>query len=312
MNVLYLIFNRPHLQSESFSKIRAVKPKRLFIAADGPRPNRMGEDKLCIEARKIVEKVDWDCDVKTLFRDANLGCRINVGNAITWFFRHVEDGIIIEDDCVTSEAFFDLASQLLAYYRDDHRVWCISATNFQKGVRRGDGSYYFSRYNHCWSWASWRRCWVHYDDALLLWSLAEQSGVASQLFDTAAEKEYWKHIWNKLREPNSEIDSWAYRWACAVTLNGGLTILPNANLVENTGFAGEGTHCFGQNPYPGIQQFDATIVHPSFVLRDREADLFTFESVFGGTTDSQMKIIAAKFRRRVKRILRALRLKSEG
>jgi hypothetical protein len=310
MNVLYLIFNRPHLQSDSFSKIRAMKPKRLFVAADGPRPNRRGEDERCIAARKIIEKVDWDCDVKTLFRETNVGCRINVGNAITWFFRHVEDGIIIEDDCVTSEAFLDLASKLLDYYRYDHRVWCISATNFQKGVRRGDGSYYFSQYNHCWSWASWRRCWVHYDDALLLWARAEQSGVTSKLFDSAAERAYWRQIWNDLTDPSCKIDSWAYRWACAVTLNGGLTILPNANLVENIGFAGEGTHCFGDNPYPGIQEFDATIKHPSFVLRDREADQFTFEHVFGGRRDMPIRVFTSKVRRRVKRILKALKTSS--
>lgn len=301
MNILYLIFNRPHLQAESFAKIRAAKPKRLFIAADGPRPNRTGEKERCIQARKIVEQVDWDCDVKTLFRETHVGCRINVSNAITWFFRHVEDGIIIEDDCVISEAFLDLATHLLEYYRDDHRIWCISASNFQKGIRRGDGSYYFSQYSHCWGWASWRRCWIHYDDTLLIWAIAEQSGVTTKLFDTAKERAYWRQIWNWLKEPNCEIDSWAYRWACAVTLNGGLTILPNANLVENTGFAGgDGTHCFGKNPYPGIEDFDGSIIHPSLVLRDREADLVTFEHVFGGRGKSPIKIPISIFWRTLK------------
>jgi hypothetical protein len=265
---------------QSFARIREVRPRRLFIAADGPRSDKIGESERCDAARKIIEQIDWACEVKTLFRDANLGCRRAVGDAITWFFRHVEDGIVIEDDCVSSKAFFDFADQLLNYYRDDERVWCISGSNFQNGVTRGDGSYYFSRYNHCWGWASWRRCWVHYDDSLALWKLAEKLDIASDCFENPLEREYWCSVWNGLLAPDCLIDSWAYRWSCSVMLNGGLTALPNANLVTNIGFAEDGSHCFGRSPDPGIQQLASKLVHPSFIIRDREADSFTFETIF--------------------------------
>ncbi len=302
MNVLYLIFNRPHLQTQSFAKIREVRPQRLFIAADGPRPSRTGEQERCDAARKIVEQIDWTCDVKTLFRDSNLGCRRAVGEAITWFFRHVEDGIVIEDDCVASRDFFQFTDELLNYYRDDERVWCISGSNFQNGIKRGDGSYYFSRYNHCWGWASWRRCWVHYDDSLALWRHAETLDIAHNCFENSFEREYWCAVWNGLLSPDCAVDSWAYRWFCAIMLNGGLTALPNANLVTNIGFGDDGSHCFGLTPDPGIQQFPSKLVHPSFIIRDREADSLTFESIFGG----RPLTVLQKIKRRIRNIHKSM------
>jgi hypothetical protein len=297
VNILYLIFNRPHLQVESFESIRRAKPAKLFIAADGPRDFRDDDQKKCEQARRIVDQVNWKCEVNTLFRETNVGCRRAVGDAITWFFRNVEDGIVIEDDCIASSSFFQFAEELLKYYRDDERVWCISGSNFQNGVKRGDGSYYFSRYNHCWGWASWRRCWVHYDDSLTLWKRAETLDIASDCFENILERDYWKSLWNGLLSPDCVIDSWAYRWSCSVVLNGGLTALPNANLVTNIGFAEDGSHCFGSSPDPGIQQFDCKLVHPSFVIRDREADRLTFETVFGGRPPTRLENVKRRIRR---------------
>ncbi len=303
MNVLYLIFNRPHLQTASFEQIRAARPQRVFIAADGPRAGRDDDSKKCDEARRIVDKIDWPCEVKTLFRDQNLGCRRAISEAITWFFRHVEDGIIIEDDCVASQAFFELAESLLNYYRDEHQIWCISGSNFQNGQRRGDGSYYFSRYFHCWGWATWRRCWMHYDDDLLLWQAVRESHSVRNAFMDEAEGNYWRQVWNDLLLPKPVVDTWDYRWSCATILNGGLTALPNGNLVTNIGFEGEGLHCFGKSPDPGLEAFDAKIIHPTLMLRDIEADQWTFKKIFGGEQIPFPKLLVQRIHRKLSRLL---------
>ena len=104
--VLFLIFNRPALTAQVFKRIRAARPRQLFVAADGPRINHLKDKALCIETRKIIEQIDWDCEVKTLFRVENLGCGKAVSEAITWFFEHVEQGIILEDDCIPHPTFF--------------------------------------------------------------------------------------------------------------------------------------------------------------------------------------------------------------
>ena len=120
--VLFIIFNRPDTTQQVFKAIRQVRPKYLYVAADGPRPDKIREKEKCEVAREIIKQVDWDCEVKTLFRNNNLGCKIGVSSAISWFFDNVEEGIILEDDCVSSISFLPFCSELLEYYRNDKDI----------------------------------------------------------------------------------------------------------------------------------------------------------------------------------------------
>ena len=109
--VLFMMFNRPDTTQKVFDVIKKPKPKpkQFFIAVDGPRPDRKGEIQKCQKAREIATSIDWNCEVKTLFRDKNLGCKIAVSSAIDWFFENVEEGIILEDDCLPSQSFSGFA-----------------------------------------------------------------------------------------------------------------------------------------------------------------------------------------------------------
>ena len=135
--VLFLVFNRPDTTRRVLEAIRQAQPSQLFIAADGPREGKSGEAEKCADVRRIVnEGIDWDCEVKTLFRDKNLGCKVAVSRAIDWFFEHVEEGIILEDDCLPHPTFFRFCEELLNKYRDDERIGQISGDNFQFGKKR--------------------------------------------------------------------------------------------------------------------------------------------------------------------------------
>lgn len=79
---LLLIFNRPDPTTKVFEAIRAARPARLYVAADGPRPDRFGEAERCARAREIATAVDWPCQVRTLFRNANLGCKRAMSGAL--------------------------------------------------------------------------------------------------------------------------------------------------------------------------------------------------------------------------------------
>jgi len=161
--ILFLVFNRPNTTQRVFNVIRQVKPKQLFVAADGPRRDKGADEEKCEATREIVKQIDWDCEVKTLFREENLGCGKAVSSAITWFFENVEEGIILEDDCLPNLDFFGYCEELLDRYRDNREVMFIGGDNFQKGKKWGDASYYFSAYNHVWGWATWKRTWDIYD-----------------------------------------------------------------------------------------------------------------------------------------------------
>jgi hypothetical protein len=135
--VLFIIFNRPDTTKQVFAKIKVGKPRRFYVAADGPRTDRPGEDELCKQTRAIINEVDWDCDVKTLFRTTNGGCKEAVSSVITWFFENEEEGIILEDDCLPADSFFRFCDTLLEKYRFDNRIGNISGRNLQHGKKWG-------------------------------------------------------------------------------------------------------------------------------------------------------------------------------
>ncbi|MFP4332877.1 MAG: hypothetical protein ACLFQJ_06210, partial [Campylobacterales bacterium] len=128
--VLFLVFNRLDTTKQVFEAIRQAKPPRLYVAADGAREAKEGEDQKVKAIREyILQHIDWDCEVKTLFREKNLGCKIAVSSAITWFFENEEMGIILEDDCLPSQSFFWFCEELLERYKDDMRIMMVSGYN---------------------------------------------------------------------------------------------------------------------------------------------------------------------------------------
>lgn len=243
--ILFIIFNRPDTTLDVFNNIRSMQPTQLFVAADGPRDNVVADVEKCSRARKIATAVDWDCEVHTLFRDRNLGCGLGPSSAITWFFEHVEEGIILEDDCLPDKSFYLFCETLLDYYRNMLQVMHISGDNFQYGRKRANGSYYFSRYTHSWGWATWRRAWSHYD----FYSMPE---------------EYREH-------------SWDYQWELSVAKQQGLTVLPNINLVKNIGFGPDATHTKKSAIYSNLlaHEIKFPLIHPKTIRINRKADTFT-------------------------------------
>jgi len=141
--ILFLVFNRPELTLKVFNKIKEIKPKKLYVACDGPR-NLKNEKKIVNQVREITNNIDWDCSLNKLFRDQNLGCKNAVSGALDWFFDNEEKGIILEDDCLPNEYFFYFCKELLLKYENDSKISMITGNNFQDGNFRGDGSYYFS------------------------------------------------------------------------------------------------------------------------------------------------------------------------
>jgi hypothetical protein len=279
--VLFLVFNRLDLVKRVFESIRAIKPARLYVASDGARLACVNESDRVKAVRKyIANEIDWKCEVNTLFRDKNLGCRKAVEGAITWFFQHEPMGIILEDDCLPHASFFHFCEELLEKYQADTRVMTISGDNFQPYPQKTDYSYYFSRYPHCWGWATWARAWNLYDGDMSLWPKTRSQGQIKHIFDNPFEAGYWE---NRLEAAyNDNIDTWAYRWALSCWLQSGLTILPEVNLVSNIGFEAEATHTPRTMAAiaAAAQALDFPLVHPPYLVRDTVADRITYERVY--------------------------------
>lgn len=278
--LLFLIFNRPDTTQEVFQQIRAAKPSRLYIAADGPRSSHPADVNLCQEAKAVVSLIDWDCEVSTLFREENLGCKIAVSSAVTWFFEQEEEGIILEDDCLPSNSFFYFCDQMLDTYRLDDRVRHIGGSNLHLGKTWGEGSYYFAESTSVWGWASWRRVWKDYDRDLQQYNLSEVSDQLKKIFPDAYLAEIWAGIFNELKE--NKINTWDYQLAFINYFNHGLSVNPNVNLISNIGFRADATHTpdpnsiFSKRPLEEIKE----IRHPKYFLPEKDADYSIFQKEF--------------------------------
>jgi len=271
--LLFLVFNRPDTTKKVFERIRAARPSRLFIAADGPRSGREDDVRKCAEVKKIVSGVDWPCEVTTLFREKNLGCRRAVSSAITWFFENVEEGIILEDDCLPDISFFKYAGELLECYRADERIGMVCGANFQFGSRRTMDSYYFSRYPHVWGWASWRRVWQKYDAEMKIWPEIKSGGWLNDHFNNKAQVEYWRKIFDSVYE--GKIDTWDYQLSLTFITNHYMSVIPNVNLISNLGYCGEATHTAGGGGVLSEMKtlpMNFPLIHPDFMIKDALAD----------------------------------------
>lgn len=278
-----MLFIRSETTEKVFEKLREIRPSRIFVAANGPRPGFPEDAEKCAAVRSVIDRVDWKCDVKRNFREVNIGMQPHWHLAISWFFEHVESGIILEDDCVPNQSFFSFSGALLEEYKDNPQIMHINGSNFQFGRKRGDGSYYFSEYPYVWGWATWRRAWQKYDNSLSTFPAFKASGVIDKIATCRKEKEYWIKFFEEIY--SGKRDGSDVKWHYSVWANGGLSITPNENMIRNIGFGLDAGHTFLKDRIMDQEPVDiGPIAHPSGpIAPDREADRYTFDTVYSKT-----------------------------
>lgn len=274
--VLFLIFNRPDTTQLVFNKIKLVKPKYLFVAADGPRLFKKNEIEKCIETRKIIDQVDWDCEIKTLFREENKGCRNAVSEAISWFFNNVDEGIILEDDVLPSISFFRYCEELLDKYRTDVKVFQINGTNYLKHELNIESSYFFSKYPFIWGWASWKRAWKHYDINMQDLPLYDKTNYLKAVLKTKQEQKYFRKCYREMYYKKH--NTWDTQWIYAIMKNNGLSITPTKNLTINIGTQNQPTHSFLKDSIRDnkkLSTINFPIKHPNDKIKSNyDTDIF--------------------------------------
>jgi hypothetical protein len=278
--VLLIVFNRPEKTRRMFDAVRAAAPRRLFIAADGPRPDHPDDLDRCVRTRRVVSGIDWPCEVRTRFQDHNLGCKLGVGTAIDWFLSEVDDGIIVEDDCVPTLDFFRFCAELLDRYRDAGEVMMIGGHNPLGAWDRGEADYVFSRTSPIWGWATWRRAWAYYDSTMAKWADPRardavrgrmprtEYRITSQRFDLVYEQRR---------------DTWDFAWAFAMLVAGGVSVMPARNLVANIGFDDEATHTklqWSNEASVPTYPLEFPLVHPSSTTPDADFERALFRQRF--------------------------------
>lgn len=266
--ILLIVFNRPKETNVVFEQIRKLKPKHLYIAADGPRINHETDIINCEQVKSIFVNIDWDCEIKTFYNELNLGCKIAVSGAIKWFFNNVEFGIVLEDDCVPDLSFFKFCEELLVKYKDDTRIGIITGRN-ENSNHLFETSYNFATAGSIWGWASWKRVISQYnvDDKLILENFQEN------IYDATLDKFERKRLFHQLKWVfEDHLNTWDYQFHSMLKLNSMLYIVPSYNLIKNIGFNSQATHTTSlkdKRLNVSLNQIQFPLLHPRYILPNR-------------------------------------------
>lgn len=271
--VALFVFNRPECTRRVFDVIAGIRPARLLLTADGPRPGKPSEAEACRKVREIVGKVDWPCEVSTNFAESNIGCQERMISGMNWVFSLVEEAIILEDDCLPDPTFFLFCEELLERYRGDARVAAICGSNLVEKYMKTEASYFFSQLGGTWGWATWRSQWQQYDRYLTDWPRLKREGVLSELFDDSSAVAYWTRAFDDMHDNNGR-NAWDYQWLYTNLKNNALRIVPRVNLITNIGFGPGATHTTGADSRftPPAIAMEFPLKHPPSFIPLRSLD----------------------------------------
>lgn len=292
--VALIFFTRPDTLKKVFEEVRKAKPQQLFLIQDGPRDGRPDDIEKILECRKIVENIDWNCEIFKNYAETNLGCGQRPSSGISWVFTHVDKAIILEDDCVPCETFFPYCEEMLNKYENDERIAYISGLNHFAEWDCGKYSYFFSKTGAIWGWATWKRVWERYD--YYVNSIQDEyitKILPYQINNKIAAKEkimQWKKVFS-LRNSNVKLSYWDIQWGLVKHIHNQLVIVPKYNQISNIGDGLNSTHAQKINQkkaqkktsffYISTKKLDLPLVHPDFCCCDVAYDHNVYNSTYG-------------------------------
>ncbi len=257
--ILLITFNRPDHTRQVLQRILEATPKDLYVFQDGARDGNANDALKCQQVRDVISSLTLtfpNTKLHTYFSDINLGCGAGPMTGISWFFDNVEQGIVMEDDCLAHPDFFPYCEELLNRYKDTPVKFINStlyddrwsqALNQQSRITNHKSSYGFSRYMCTGAWASYREVWQGFDldlRSLNLWTFVKQ---VYRLTQDLAEAEYWWYIVRAIQNDSSKKSYWDYQMQIHLFRQSAITIHPAVNLISNIGFDAEGTHTTSNN-----------------------------------------------------------------
>lgn len=276
--ILLITFNRPDHVRRVLGAIREAQPSTLYVFQDGPREGNDGDLERCKRVQDVIrELVDWDCNLHTMYSERNFGCGAGPMTSIDWFFREVEEGIVMEDDCLPHPDFFGYCADLLDRYRNDQKVMYISSTLYDNRWKCKE-SYDFSHYMITGAWASWARAWKGFDLDLLDMDARKFRRHCKKLLFSVVEADWWYFKVLEIQRDKEKKSYWDFQMQIHLFKNSGLTIHPKVNLISNIGFDGEGTHTLSNNTGLGDRPVFCILplTHPASMAVDVRRDYVCF------------------------------------
>ena len=283
--ILLIAFNRPEHTRRVLTEILKQEPQSLYVCQDGAREGSENDRIKCQEVRDVVNEltstyaiVNKNFTLHTLYQSKNLGCGPGPQAGITWFFENVEQGIIMEDDCLPHPDFFGYCEELLNRYKDNPQVQFINSTLYHNRWKC-EGSYGFSHYMVTGAWAAWRSTWKGFDLDLLelnAWAFRKQ---VLRLTRNRSEANWWYFKVKEIQQDKNKKSYWDYQMQIHLFRSSALTIHPKVNLISNIGFDPEGTHTIANDGRGDKQVYPILpLVHPQAIFVNNQLDVNCFGS----------------------------------
>lgn len=236
--VLYITFARPEYASQSFAAIKKAQPKKLYFYSNKARTDRPDEVARNEEVRSYVKQIDWDCEVKTWFREDYVDVYTSLWGAIDWLFDNEEKGIIIEEDVVASLTFYSFVDQIIDKYKDDPKAWMISGNNCTPQYNPGNLSYWGTRYTHIFGWASWASRWKNIDRKMTGWPQLKVSKEYKKYWNNNMAALLQKLYYDRVYRNYEHYNPWDFVFSYNMVKNNSYCIVPSFNLVADVGVSG--------------------------------------------------------------------------
>lgn len=247
--ILLITFNRPEHTRKVLERILSQSSKDLYIFQDGPRPGNEQDLLKCQKVRDVITSLTdgTTAHISTFFSEKNLGCGKGPYNAISWFFDNVEQGIILEDDCIPHPDFFEYCKDLLEKYKNDERVCHIGGNNNGYKVKKGFSYTFASGHHQTWGWATWKRTWRYVDYYLQDLSFKEFKQCVRYYYKDIRQQEYWWKIYDMVKKDRMNDSCWDYQYMFSCWRKHSMAIAPCVNLVSNIGDGLDATHTQGMS-----------------------------------------------------------------
>ncbi len=311
--ILLIFFNRPQWLKQTFFELAKFKPKKLYLFHDGPRENNDDDISNIKKCEEIVSKINWNCEVHRNYQKNNLGCGFGPFTAINWAFKSEEKLIILEDDCVPSQSFFDFCNTMLDYYEKSDRVFLISGSNLEVQTKIEESFFFAYAGTNC-GWATWKKNWLLFDfkcdwvnDKFIFKKVGQTIRRINKRAAVVELKSFKKT--NKLLSRNQQLSYWDEQWQATRYIHNMLSIVPSKNLITNIGLGFESTHakkssipehnhntpgkinfCFNER-----YELNVPYVFPNNITENRDYDKKVYNSLyknfFHRVLDRTMKIL---------------------
>ena len=280
--VLLMVFKKPNTTKKIFKALSEIGIKNLYISVNIPLKKNKQETIYNKEVKKIITKVNWDCNIKYKMRRKYVDAYTSYKEAIEWFFKMEKEGIILEDDTLPNKTFFYFFKKLLKKYRHNKKIPQICGSSFINQKKISGTNYFFSNHSLCWGYATWRRSIADYDEKMSKWPTIKKNNSFLNIINDKKFLSYWHDIFEL--QYKKKFKAWDYTWLYSNWAKNKLSIIPKKHLIQNIGFVKGATHTKikYKDWYNDLKTEEMKIndIHPTILKPKTDYDKWLSKNVF--------------------------------